>query len=341
MKTSDFFFELPPELIAQEPSGVRGESRLMVVDRETGVRRDASVRDICDYVPAGSVMVFNNSRVRKARVYATLSASDTVREFLLVRRTAANRWLAIGKNIMRLSTGRVLHFPAGVQATVGTVVEPYREIVFDREIDDTWLDLNGHVPLPPYIRRPDNTTDDERYQTVYAETTGSVAAPTAGLHFTPELLAALRDHGVQIQFVTLHVGVGTFLPVRTAEVEAHHMHEEEYHVSQETAAAVTRAVHDGTPVVAVGTTAVRTLESAWDATTGELRDGHRATDLFIYPGYHFHVVRHMFTNFHTPESSLVVLVSAFAGRELILGSYAEAVEKRYRFFSYGDAMLIL
>lgn len=341
MKTSDFFFELPAELIAQEPTGVRGDSRLMVVDRQTGTRRDASVPDICDYIPAGSVMVFNNSRVRKARVYAIPSAGDTAREFLLVRRTAANRWLAIGKNIMRLSAGRVLLFPAGVEATVGTVVEPYREIVFDREIDDSWLDLNGHVPLPPYIRRPDTRTDDERYQTVYAETTGSVAAPTAGLHFTPEILAALQAHRVQIRFVTLHVGVGTFLPVRTEEVEAHHMHAEEYHISHETAAAVTTALHTDTPVVAVGTTAVRTLESAWDTTTAELESGHRATDLFIYPGYDFRVVRHMFTNFHTPESSLVVLVSAFAGRELILRSYAEAVERRYRFFSYGDAMLIL
>jgi S-adenosylmethionine:tRNA ribosyltransferase-isomerase len=346
VKTSDFSFDLPEELIAQTPPEERGTSRLMVLHRDSGERSHSNVGDIRDFLPPGSVLVFNNSRVRKARVYGETTGDDSPdggrpREFLLVRRTAANRWLAIGKGIGRLREGRVVRFPAGVTGTMGSRREEYREIVFDREIDDTWLDRHGHVPLPPYIDREDTPADVNRYQTVYADTTGSVAAPTAGLHFTPEILQSLRDHGVRLEFVTLHVGIGTFFPVRTDEIEAHTMHAEEYYVSPGTAGALNSARERGTPIVAVGTTAVRTLESAWDDTTGRLRSGHRETNLFIYPGYRFRVVRHLFTNFHTPESSLVVLVSAFAGRTQILEAYREAVQKRYRFFSYGDAMLIL
>ncbi len=346
MKTSDFSFDLPDELIAQTPPDERGTSRLMVLDRDSGERFDRHVTDIRDFIAPGSVLVFNNSRVRKARIYAEATDSDSSdggrpREFLLVRRTAANRWLAMGRGHGRLSEARALQFPAGVVGTMGSRREEYREIIFDREVDDTWLDRHVHVPLPPYIDREDTPTDAGRYQTVYADTTGSIAAPTAGLHFTPEILQSLRDHGVRLEFVTLHVGIGTFFPVRTDEVEAHTMHAEEYYVSPGTAATLTAACDTGTPIVAVGTTAVRTLESAWDDETNRVRSGHRETNLFIYPGYGFRVVRHLFTNFHTPESSLVVLVSAFAGREQILAAYRDAVRKRYRFFSYGDAMLIL
>ncbi len=218
---------------------------------------------------------------------------------------------------------------------------PYREIEFSTEVDDTWLDIHGHIPLPPYIDREDTPDDAERYQTVYSQAVGSVAAPTAGLHFTPELLEALRTHGVTTCFVTLHVGIGTFLPVKTDSLEEHEMHHEEYQISPSTARIIDTAREGGLPVVAVGTTVVRTLESAWDRSHGALRPGHGSTDLFIYPGYEFGVVDQMFTNFHTPESTLVAMVSAFAGRETIMAAYREAIAHRYRFFSYGDAMLIV
>ncbi|MFW5826883.1 MAG: tRNA preQ1(34) S-adenosylmethionine ribosyltransferase-isomerase QueA [Alkalispirochaeta sp.] len=340
MKTSDFFFELPPELIAQEPIQDRGTSRLLVLDRETGAHHHRTVADIRDFVPPGSVMVFNNSRVRKARVYARRVDTDREQEFLLVQRREANRWLAIGRNSRKLKEGARFRFLDGTTGEIYSVEDPYRELRFDRDIDDTWLETHGHIPLPPYITRGDTAADAERYQTVYAKTMGSIAAPTAGLHFTPELLEDLRAHGVTVSFVTLHVGIGTFLPVRTEEIEDHEMHEEEYHVSPETALEIAAAREGGHPVVAVGTTSVRTLESAWDATNQEVRSGHGRTNLFIYPGYTFRAVDQMFTNFHTPESTLLAMVSAFAGRERIIAAYQEAVARRYRFFSYGDAMLI-
>jgi S-adenosylmethionine:tRNA ribosyltransferase-isomerase len=340
MKISDFSFNLPEELIAQEPATTRGTSRLMVLDRTTGSRHHSTVSDIRDYIPSGSVMIFNNSRVRKARLYGTTQGGGN-QEFLLVRRIAGNRWLAIGTHSRKLKPGRSFGFPDGVDGTITEVREPYREILFSRNVDDRWLERFGHVPLPPYIHRGDTPMDHERYQTVYARMVGSVAAPTAGLHFTPEILRSLRDHGVTIEFVTLHVGIGTFLPIRSEVVEEHHMHDEEYHVSPTVGSLVTEARERDRPVIAVGTTAVRTLESAWDRQKGVLHSGHGHTDLFIYPGYTFQVVQHLFTNFHTPESSLMVLVSAFADVDTIRRSYQEAVQMQYRFFSYGDAMLIL
>lgn len=340
MKTSDFFFELPPDLIAQEPIQDRGTSRLLVLDRETGTHYHRTVADIRDFVAPGSVMVFNNSRVRKARVYARTVATNREQEFLLVKRREADRWLAIGRNSRKLKEGTRFRFPDGTIGTISSVEDPYRELRFDRTIDDTWLESYGHIPLPPYITRSDTADDAERYQTVYARTMGSIAAPTAGLHFTPHLLDELRDHGVTVSFVTLHVGIGTFLPVRTEEIEDHEMHEEEYHVSRETALEIAEARERERPVVAVGTTSVRTLESAWDPTEQQLRSGYGRTNLFIYPGYTFRAVDQMFTNFHTPESTLLAMVSAFAGRERIMEAYREAIARRYRFFSYGDAMFI-
>ncbi len=340
MKTSDFSFNLPEELIAQDPATTRGTSRLMVLDRSTGDHHHSTVSDIRDYIPSGSVMIFNNSRVRKARLYGTSTGGGN-QEFLLVRRLAANRWLAIGTHSRKLKPGRAFQFPDGVRGTVSEIRAPYREIQFSRSVDDQWLERFGHVPLPPYIQREDTPLDDDRYQTVYARTVGSVAAPTAGLHFTPEILQSLREHGVTIEFVTLHVGIGTFLPIRSEVLEEHRMHDEEYHVSPAVASIVTDAKERDRPVIAVGTTAVRTLESAWDQRKGLLHSGHGHTDLFIYPGYTFQVVQHLFTNFHTPESSLMVLVSAFAEVDTIRRSYEVAVQQRYRFFSYGDAMLIL
>lgn len=340
MKTSDFFFELPPELIAQEPIQDRGTSRLLVLDRETGAHHHQTVAEIGNVLTPGTVMVFNNSRVRKARVYARTVATDREQEFLLVKRREARRWLAIGRNSRKLRVGKRFRFSDGTIGEVSGTEDPYREILFDRDVDDAWLETHGHIPLPPYITRDDTDADAERYQTVYARTMGSIAAPTAGLHFTPEILDELRSHGVVIAFVTLHVGIGTFLPVRTEALEEHEMHEEEYHVSLETSQAITDARDRGHPVVAVGTTSVRTLESAWDSTHHRVSPGQDRTSLFIYPGYQFRAVDQMFTNFHTPESTLLAMVSAFAGRDLILHAYREAVARKYRFFSYGDAMLI-
>ncbi|MEX2442237.1 MAG: tRNA preQ1(34) S-adenosylmethionine ribosyltransferase-isomerase QueA [Alkalispirochaeta sp.] len=340
MKTSDFSFELPPELIAQEPVHARGTSRLFVLDRETERHHHRTVADIREFVAPGSIMVFNNSRVRKARVYARGENADREQEFLLVKRRAPDRWLAIGRNSRKLKMGKRFRFPDGTTGEVSAAEDPYRELRFSRTIDDTWLEAHGHIPLPPYINRDDTASDAERYQTVYARTMGSIAAPTAGLHFTPELLESLRSHGVAITFVTLHVGIGTFLPVRAEEIEDHEMHEEEYHVSPEAATEIAHARREGRPIVAVGTTSVRTLESAWDTGEQRVRPGHGQTNLFIYPGYTFHAVDQMFTNFHTPESTLLAMVSAFAGRERIMKAYRDAVARRYRFYSYGDAMLI-
>ncbi|MCG8477538.1 MAG: tRNA preQ1(34) S-adenosylmethionine ribosyltransferase-isomerase QueA [Spirochaetales bacterium] len=340
MKTSDFSFDLPEHLVAQQPPTERGTSRLMVLDRNDSARHHGHVADIRDFVEPGSLMVFNNSRVRKARLYGVASDSHSRQEFLLVRRRSARSWLAIGRNARRLRVGKTFTFSDGVVGEITDVVDPYREITFNAPVDNGWLDRYGNVPLPPYIHREDSFEDAERYQTVYAATVGSVAAPTAGLHFTPRILGDLRRHGVTIRFITLHVGIGTFLPVRSETLEEHRMHEEEFYISPEVSQTVASARRDGHPVIAVGTTVVRTLESAWDDETGALHSGYRSTDLFIYPGFSFRVVDQLFTNFHTPGSTLVALVSAFAGREFILESYREAVAQRYRFFSYGDAMLI-
>jgi S-adenosylmethionine:tRNA ribosyltransferase-isomerase len=238
----------------------------------------------------------------------------------------------------RLEAGKIITLPEGIEATVVAERPDERVLSFSSELDDAYLERNGHLPLPPYIHREDDDSDKDRYQTVYARESGSAAAPTAGLHFTPEILASLESSGVELCFLTLHVGLGTFLPVRSETVEGHTMHTEEYTIPAATAAAVNAAKKEGRPVVAVGTTSVRTLESAW--TEAGLQAGPGATNIFMYPGYGFKVVDTMFTNFHTPGSTLLMLVSAFAGRERILAAYNEAIMNRYRFFSYGDAMLI-
>ncbi len=337
MLTTDFSFNLPEELIAQHPASERGSSRLLVLDRQSGEVSHSSVRELISYVPAGTVMVFNDSRVRRARLFATTAGGGKV-EVLLLRREGDLLWAALTTRMAKLVPGKRVTLPEGLDAEVIESRPDERLFRFSREIDDDYLERNGHLPLPPYIRRADVPADAERYQTVYAREHGSAAAPTAGLHFTPELLDALRAAGVDIHFVTLHVGLGTFLPVRAESIEDHRMHFEEYTVPEETANAVNTAKRDGRPVLAVGTTSVRTLESAW--TSDGLQSGPGATNIFIYPGYPFKVVDAMFTNFHTPESTLLMLVSAFAGREHILAAYKEAVRERYRFFSYGDAMLI-
>ncbi|HET7839041.1 MAG TPA: tRNA preQ1(34) S-adenosylmethionine ribosyltransferase-isomerase QueA [Rectinemataceae bacterium] len=350
MRTEDFSFDLPEELIAQFPPERRGESRLLVLDRATGTRTHTAVRDLASLVEPGTLMVFNDSRVRKARVYAEALDTGSKVEFLLLRRLGPAVWEAAAMKLKRQRPGRRYRFAEGVEAVVvgdwpGLPPEgDTRVLSFDPPIEEDYLERNGHVPLPPYIRREDAVADAERYQTVFARRTGSAASPTAGLHFTGELLDSLAERGVLTASVTLHVGLGTFIPVRAETLEEHTMHEESYTVPEETAEAVRRAKAEGRPVLAVGTTSLRSLESAWargrELGMDGLAPGPGSTRIFIYPGYSFRVVDLLFTNFHTPRSTLLMLVSAFAGRERILEAYAEAVAMRYRFFSYGDAMLI-
>jgi S-adenosylmethionine:tRNA ribosyltransferase-isomerase len=337
VKTSRFSFDLPQELIAQEPAPDREAARLLVLDRDTGATRDSSVHDLAEWVPPGTLIVLNDTRVRKARLMAEMDGGKRI-EVLLLSRRDPTLWEALAGRSRRLKPGTLLRFPGGVTGTIEGRENETRLIRFHHPIEDQWLEKNGHVPLPPYIRREDTPSDGERYQTVYSRVSGSAAAPTAGLHFTTRLLAELRDRGVGIAWVTLHVGLGTFLPIRTEEIEDHEMHEELFDIPRSTKEAVDTAAAEGRPVLAVGTTVVRALESAW--TDSGLREGEDRTRIFITPGYRFKVVKKMFTNFHTPGSSLLVLVAAFAGRELILRTYEEAIRKRYRFFSYGDAMLI-
>ena len=352
MQTKDFYFDLPEELIAQQPCPERGHDRLMRLDRKTGIFSDHRFEDIVSLIAPGTLMVFNDSRVRKARVYATADSSGHRTEFLLIamyplaNKSSGTVWKVMAKNAKRQKPGRSYTFEDGRKAVIIADSEgklertEFRLIEFERPIDDVWLEEHGHLPLPPYIRREDEPADADRYQTVYARTTGSVAAPTAGLHFTKAVLDALQTRGVEQTMVTLHVGLGTFLPVRAANIEDHVMHEETYSVSEETAEKVDRAKKEGRPVLAVGTTSIRTLESAWDEEAHRLRVGTSSTHIFIYPGFTFHVVDKVFTNFHTPESTLLMLVSAFAGREHIMHAYQHAITERYHFFSYGDSMLI-
>jgi S-adenosylmethionine:tRNA ribosyltransferase-isomerase len=351
VKTSQFSFDLPEELIAQEPAAERGTSRLLVLDSPAGSMAHVTVAALREHITPGTVMVLNDTRVRKARLFGT-SAGGGVHEFLLLRRVGpgTDLWEAMCSRARRARPGALYEFAGGVSGTVeergdagsggagGTRDSATRLVRFTPGLTDEWLETHGHVPLPPYIKRGDRHADQERYQTVYSRVTGSAAAPTAGLHFTPEILEGVAAAGITVCRVTLHVGLGTFLPIRSDEIEGHTMHEEHYSVSPATSEAVNAARSEGRPVLAVGTTVVRTLESAWDH--GGLRAGDGATGLYITPGYRFNVVSAMLTNFHTPLSSLLVMVSAFAGRELILDAYAEAVRLRYRFFSYGDAMLI-
>lgn len=344
MNTRDFTFDLPEELIAQFPSSERGKDRLMLLDRSCGdlsrCTKDYLMEDLPDLIDEGTLMVFNDSKVRRARIFGNAKDSGAKCQFLLLKNLGENRWLAMVNHAKRQRPGKEYFFPGNVTGKITGIENQYRIIEFSSLIDDDWLEKYGHIPLPPYIKREDVSFDGERYQTVYAREVGSVAAPTAGLHFTREILNRLAEKNIETAWVTLHVGLGTFLPVRTERIEDHVMHREVYSVPERTASVVTEAKKSGRPVLAVGTTSIRTLESAWDETGGCLRSGEDSTGIFIYPGYKFKVVDQVFTNFHTPESTLLMLVSAFAGREKILTAYKTAVEKKYRFFSYGDGMLI-
>lgn len=341
LKTSDFDFELPAELIAQEPPERRDDSRLMVVDRAGGSISHRRFRDIAGLIPANDLLVLNTTRVFRARLLGTRD-SGAPAELLLLKPLGGDRWEAMVHPGGKLKPGRVVHIAPGFDATILDATERRTRVVqlaAESGVAEA-IERHGHVPLPPYIERADRPADAERYQTVYANENGSVAAPTAGLHFTPELLAAVAAKGVRRADVLLHVGAGTFKPVEAEELSAHTMHEEWYRVSPETAAAVNETRASGAKVWAIGTTTVRTLESA----TGDdalVRAGEGDTSIFIHPPHVIRSVDHLVTNFHLPRSTLLMLVSAFAGVELIREAYSEAVKERYRFYSYGDAMLIL
>ncbi|MDL2228729.1 tRNA preQ1(34) S-adenosylmethionine ribosyltransferase-isomerase QueA [Treponema sp. OttesenSCG-928-L16] len=348
MKTADFSFDLPEDRIAQFPPEKRGQSRLLVLERSSALRQHRMVRDLPELLRGGDLLVFNNSRVRKARIYGSSKESGARVEFLLLERTEGAVWKAMVQRARRRRPGSRYVFDGGSEGEICGDEGEFRLIRFDPPIDEAWLERYGHIPLPPYIRREDVPADSERYQTVYAEASGSAAAPTAGLHFTRELMDDLSRKGIETAFISLHVGLGTFLPVRTEHIEDHRMHEESFFIGDEAADKIEKAKAEGRRIVAVGTTSMRTLESSW--IDGKLLRGEGKTSIFIYPGYRFKAADALFTNFHTPESSLLMLVSAFAGasvpdsldagRDMILETYREALEQGYRFFSYGDAMLI-
>ncbi len=398
MKTNSFCFDLPDELIAQTPAERRDEARLLVSDRGRVFHR--RIRDLPDIVPPNAVLVINDSRVRKARIYArrhpvgvqplghheaqarhagpeghgghpdhtgpdshagqpgqplaegqasaragshtsahaggqaSAPAAAATVELLFLERFSPTCWSVIARKPGRNPEKRVYELPGGIRARMTRQGEQF-VLEADSPLEESWFERYGHVPLPPYIDREDREMDEHRYQTVFAREPGSAAAPTAGLHLTESLLEKLSGNGTEIARVTLHVGAGTFAPVRSEDVESHTMHTERYEVTGHTAETVNRAKREGRPIVAVGTTCVRTLESA--GASGELVPGSGESNLFIYPGYRFRIVDELLTNFHTPRSSLIMLVSAFAGQEHILSVYRQAVEMRYRFFSYGDA----
>lgn len=346
MKRTDFYFDLPQELIAQRPSAVRGQDRLMLLGRKSGAIEHHKMDDLPSLIDDGALMVFNNSRVRRARLFGVKETTGREVEFMFLNQASFGEgsvWNTMVKNAKKQKAGMRYQFPDG---SIGTILDDpqnagteFRFLKFDFPITEAWFEKNGHIPLPPYIKREDEASDGERYQNVYANQTGSAACPTAGLHFTDQMLDRLSQKGVERVFVTLHVGLGTFLPVREDKIEDHKMHEEIFTIEDEAAKKINQAKKDGRPILAVGTTSVRTLESAANE-SGELFSGTRGTRIFMYPGYKFKIVDQMFTNFHTPESTLIMLVSAFSSRENILNAYNEAVKEKYRFFSYGDCMLI-
>ena len=340
MNVSDFYYDLPKELIAQDPLEDRAASRLLVLGKKDGSIRHETFRDVTGHLRAGDCLVINNTRVIPARLFGQREDRGGAVELLLLKRRSTDVWETLVKPGKKARTGARLCFGGGL--LTGEIVEVLpdgnRLIQFSYEgIFEELLDRLGQMPLPPYITH--TLADQTRYQTVYAKHDGSAAAPTAGLHFTPALLDEIRGMGVKIVEVTLHVGLGTFRPVKVEQVSDHHMHTEYYEVSAEAASLINETKQAGGRVIAVGTTSCRTLESAADA-DGFLTEKNGWTDIFIYPGYRFRAIDALITNFHLPESTLVMLVSALAGREHVMHAYEEAIRERYRFFSFGDAMLI-
>ena len=340
MKTSDFYYDLPKELIAQDPLEDRSASRLMHLNKETGEYEHGHFRDILKYLKPGDCLVINDTKVIPARLYGSKVSTDAAIVILLLKRRENDIWETLVKPGKKCKVGTVISFGDGILTgeVVDIVDEGNRLIQFHYDgIFEEILDQLGEMPLPPYITH--KLQDKNRYQTVYAKHEGSAAAPTAGLHFTKELLQQVQDAGVKIAHVTLHVGLGTFRPVKVEDVTQHHMHSEFYVVEEDQAKLINDTKAAGGRVIAVGTTSCRTLESA----TGEdgiLKAGSGWTEIFIYPGYRFKMIDGLITNFHLPESTLVMLVSALAGKEHIMAAYEEAVREKYRFFSFGDAMMI-
>ena len=340
MKTSDFYYDLPKELIAQDPLEDRSASRLMHLNKETGEYEHGHFRDILKHLKPGDCLVINDTKVIPARLYGSKVGTDAAIEILLLKRRENDIWETLVKPGKKCKVGTVISFGDGILTgeVVDIVDEGNRLIQFHYDgIFEEILDQLGEMPLPPYITH--KLQDKNRYQTVYAKHEGSAAAPTAGLHFTKELLQQVQDAGVKIAHVTLHVGLGTFRPVKVEDVTQHHMHSEFYVVEEDQAKLINDTKAAGGRVIAVGTTSCRTLESA----TGEdgiLNAGSGWTEIFIYPGYRFKMIDGLITNFHLPESTLVMLVSALAGKEHIMAAYEEAVREKYRFFSFGDAMMI-
>ncbi len=338
---SDYYYDLPEELIAQDPLADRASSRLMVLDKDTGGVVHKRFYDIADYLQPGDCLVLNNTKVMPARLYGVKEGTGAVIEVLLLKRLADGCYETLVRPGKKAKPGTVLSFGDGVlQGKVLEVLEEgNRKIQFSYEgIFEEILDRLGEMPLPPYIHH--KLQDKNRYQTVYAREEGSAAAPTAGLHFTPELLQKIEEKGVHLAYVTLHVGLGTFRPVKEENILEHHMHKEAYHVDEETARLINDTKKAGKRVICVGTTSVRTVESA-AGEDGRVHAGEGDTEIFIYPGYRFRVPDALITNFHLPESTLLMLVSALAGREHVLKAYEEAIREKYRFFSFGDAMLII
>ena len=355
MKISDFDYYLPEELIAQKPADRRDCSRLLVVHRDTGKIEHRHFYDIIDYLKAGDCLVLNNSKVLPARLYGVKEKTGAKVEFLLIKRIEGDTWETMVRPGRKLKPGDIVVFSQEplLKATIKDFGTDGTRIV-DFEYDGVFmerLEEVGSMPLPPYIERSSDSEDRDRYQTVYCREEGSVAAPTAGLHFTEELLKKAEDKGVELVYVTLHVGIGTFRPVKCENIEDHTMHFEEYSISEESAEVINRAKREGRRIISVGTTSTRTVESAAyfdaDAQTADgkagcwqVRSGEGSTGIFIYPGYEFKIIESLITNFHLPKSTLLMLISALYDREKILAVYDEAVKQKYRFFSYGDAMFI-
>ena len=340
MKTSDFNFELPEELIAQDPLEDRSASRLLVLNKETGETEHKIFKDIIDLVNPGDCLVLNNTKVIPARLLGVKEDTGAHVEVFLLKKLSKDTWETLVKPGKKLKPGARVVFGDGLlKATIlDTMEEGIRKVLFEYDgIFEEVLDKLGEMPLPPYITH--KLKDRDRYQTVYARYDGSAAAPTAGLHFTKELLTELEAKGVRIAYVTLHVGLGTFRPVKVDDVANHHMHSEHYIITGEAADIINTTKENGGRVICVGTTSCRTIESAADD-TGKVIPGENDTQIFIYPGYSFKVLDALITNFHLPESTLVMLVSALAGKDNIMKAYKEAIDLRYRFFSFGDAMFI-
>ncbi|NFN92914.1 MULTISPECIES: tRNA preQ1(34) S-adenosylmethionine ribosyltransferase-isomerase QueA [unclassified Clostridium] len=340
MNVKDFDFYLPEELIAQHPLEKRDTSRLMVLDKETGEISHKNFYDIIDYLNEGDTLVLNNTRVMPARLIGEKEGTGGKIEFLLLKRVEKDRWECLAKPGKSARVGRKFTFGDGklkaevveVKDNGNRIVEFYYEGIFEEVLDSL-----GEMPLPPYIH--ERLEDRERYQTVYSKENGSAAAPTAGLHFTEELLHKIKDRGINIAYVTLHVGLGTFRPVKVDTIEDHEMHSEYYHLSKEDAEVINATKKRGNKVISVGTTSTRTLETIADE-DGNVKETNGWTNIFIYPGYKFKVVDRLITNFHLPESTLIMLVSTLAGKEHVMNAYEEAVKEKYRFFSFGDAMFI-